>query len=65
MLDGYASAKSDQDTVIDLKTKTVMPGLIDMHVHIEGETNPNRYLEAFTLNDADVAYNAQAIAKER
>jgi imidazolonepropionase-like amidohydrolase len=63
VLDGYASAKSDQDTVIDLKTKTVMPGLIDMHVHIEGETNPNRYLEAFTLNDADVAYNAQAIAK--
>lgn len=63
ILDGYASAKSDQDTIIDLKSKTVMPGLIDMHVHIEGETNPNRYLEPFTLNDADVAYNAQAIAK--
>ncbi len=63
VLNGYASAKSDQDTVIDLKNKTVMPGLIDMHVHIEGETNPNRYLETFTLNDADVAYNAQAIAK--
>jgi len=63
ILNGYVSAKKEQDTVLDLKSKTVMPGLIDMHVHIEGETNPNRYLEPFTLNDADVAYNAQAIAK--
>ncbi|WP_031427153.1 metal-dependent hydrolase family protein [Flavimarina sp. Hel_I_48] len=61
--DGYVPAKNDQDSVVDLKTETVMPGLIDMHVHIEGETNPNRYLEPFTLNDADVAYNAQAIAE--
>ena len=29
---------------IDLKTKTVTPGWMDMHVHIEGETNPNQYL---------------------
>ncbi len=62
VLDGFVEAKSDSDKTIDLKNKTVLPGLIDMHVHIEGETNPNRYLQVFTLNDADVAFNAAEIA---
>lgn len=54
--DGFV--KPENGTVIDLKSKTVMPGLIDMHVHIESETNPKSYLEDYTLNDADVAFNA-------
>jgi len=45
-------------TVIDLKNQTVMPGWTDMHVHIEGESSPNRYIERFTLNKADVALRA-------
>ena len=57
---GYASAKEGQ-TLVDLKDKTVMPGFIDMHVHIEGETNPKRYLETFTKNEADVAFTAAEI----
>jgi len=60
--DGFTEPSNNEDTVIDLRSKTVMPGLIDMHVHIEGETNPNRYLEAFTLNEADVAFNSSEIA---
>lgn len=59
---GYLNGKSANDKTIDLKSKTVMPGLIDMHVHIEGETSPTRYLEAFTKNDADVAFTAAEIA---
>ncbi|RMB56115.1 amidohydrolase family protein [Dokdonia sinensis] len=59
---GYASAKANE-TIIDLKDKTVLPGLIDMHVHIEGETNPKRYLETFTKNPADVAFTAQEIGE--
>lgn len=59
ILDGYQSGSAK---VIDLKTKTVLPGFIDMHVHIESETSPNKYLEKFTLNEADVAYKAQEIA---
>ncbi|PNQ73949.1 amidohydrolase [Hanstruepera neustonica] len=55
--DGYIQPSSPDDGVIDLKDKTVMPGFIDMHVHLEMETNPQEYLEGFTLNDADVAYN--------
>lgn len=60
--DGFSKPKSDKDIVVDLKSKTVMPGLIDLHVHIESETNPGAYLEKYTLNDADVAFNAQHFA---
>jgi imidazolonepropionase-like amidohydrolase len=55
---GYVSPKSTEDTVVDLKSKTVIPGLIDMHVHIESETSPKSYIEGYTLNDADVAFNS-------
>ena len=34
---GY-STPTGQDRVIDLENKTVLPGLIDMHVHLESET---------------------------
>jgi imidazolonepropionase-like amidohydrolase len=51
------------DKLIDLKNKTVMPGLIDMHVHLESETNPNAYLDRFTKNPGDVAYQALVHAK--
>ncbi|MCZ4317428.1 amidohydrolase family protein [Aequorivita viscosa] len=61
--DGYINAKSPEDRVIDLKNKTVLPGLTDMHVHIEGETSRDGYLKPFILNDADVAFNAAEIAK--
>lgn len=56
--DGFVNAKTIEDEVIDLKSKTVMPGLIDMHVHIENETNPKHYIEKYTLNEADVAFNS-------
>jgi imidazolonepropionase-like amidohydrolase len=52
---GYAGG-SGADKIIDLKNKTVMPGWIDCHVHMEFETNPNRYMETFTYNPADYAF---------
>jgi imidazolonepropionase-like amidohydrolase len=61
--DGYVNGNATEDKIIDLKSKTVMPGLIDMHVHLEGETSPNRYLETFTKNSADVAFTSAEIAK--
>ncbi|MCB0586787.1 MAG: amidohydrolase family protein, partial [Phaeodactylibacter sp.] len=60
--DGYAKAEEGA-TSIDLKDKTVLPGLMDMHVHIEGESNPARYLDRFRLNDADVALRATVYAR--
>jgi imidazolonepropionase-like amidohydrolase len=62
--DGFILPKNTKDKTIDLKTKTVIPGWIDMHVHLEEETSPTSYLEEFTLNDADVAFNAEVIAKK-
>ncbi|WP_108113577.1 metal-dependent hydrolase family protein [Kordia periserrulae] len=59
---GYVRPASSADVVIDLKSKVVMPGLIDMHVHIESETNPKAYLEKYTLNDADVAFRSVGFA---
>ena len=55
VIKGY-SAANPGDKIIDLKSKTVMPGLIDMHVHLEGETNPGKYMETFTFNPADYAF---------
>lgn len=54
---GYATA-AKTDKVIDLKNKTVMPGWMDMHVHVEEETNPNLYMERFTANPPDIAFQS-------
>lgn len=51
------------EKLIDLSRKTVMPGLIDMHVHLESETNKDQALQRFTLNDADVAFRSTVYAK--
>ena len=50
---GYTEANSS-DNLIDLKDKTVLPGFWDMHVHIETEGGPGKYINRFTNNDADV-----------
>lgn len=55
---GYVDSENTLDIVVDLKSKTVMPGLIDMHVHIENEYNPARYMDQFTANEADVAFKS-------
>ena len=55
---------TDLDSVIDLKEKTILPGFIDMHVHIESESSPSRYLERFTKNEADVAFQSTVYAEK-
>lgn len=60
---GYTQPTREGDTVIDLRDLTVLPGLTDMHVHLESETNPGKYLERFTNNPADDAYNSVGFAK--
>lgn len=60
--DGYTSPV-ESDQLIDLKNHTVMPGWIDMHVHIEGESSPDRYIRVFTDNPADKAFLSVDIAR--
>lgn len=59
---GYIKA-SGTDKLIDLKNNTVMPGWIDCHVHMESETNPNKYMETFTYNPADYAFQSVVFAE--
>jgi imidazolonepropionase-like amidohydrolase len=54
---GYAQPASN-DKIIDLKTKTVTPGWIDMHVHLESETKKGNVADRFILNPADVAFES-------
>lgn len=60
---GFLQPLRSEDVLVDLSTKVVMPGLIDMHVHVENETSANNYLKPYVLNDADIAYNAADIAQ--
>ncbi|TDQ32345.1 metal-dependent hydrolase family protein [Zeaxanthinibacter enoshimensis] len=60
--EGYVGDKASA-RIIDLRAKTVMPGFIDMHVHIESESNPKAYLQTYTLNEADIAFNSVGFAE--
>jgi imidazolonepropionase-like amidohydrolase len=58
---GFITA-APNDQVIDLKNRTVMPGLMDCHVHMEGETSPDQVKE-FRENIADIAFESTVYAK--
>jgi|TARA_B110000881_G_scaffold212806_1_gene222946 imidazolonepropionase-like amidohydrolase len=58
------SIPTDDDTVINLEESTVMPGLMDTHVHLTGEYNAKSQLQRFVLNEADYALNASMYAKK-
>ena len=60
---GFLTSEIPTDKIIDLKSKYVLPGLIDMHVHLEGETDPKRYLKKYTENEADRAYSSVKYAE--
>ncbi|MBS1932800.1 MAG: amidohydrolase family protein, partial [Bacteroidetes bacterium] len=59
---GYIKAAAT-DKVIDLKNNTVMPGLIDSHVHLEDETSPHAFADKFRLNEADIAFQSTVYAE--
>ncbi len=51
------------DTVIDLKASTVMPGFMDMHVHLSGEQSPQSYSERFFMNVPEATLRAAMFAR--
>jgi imidazolonepropionase-like amidohydrolase len=59
---GFSDA--GDDTLIDLRDYTVLPGLMDMHVHLDGEYDRGSYLGRFTRNEADYALNAAHFANK-
>ena len=58
---GYNEPGPD-DVLIDLKNAFVMPGLLDMHVHIVSETSPDR-TRVYTDDPGDIAYRSVPYAE--
>ena len=63
VVEGYVNPEPD-DTYIDLTGYFVLPGLIDMHVHLTSQSSSRAYLERTTLNAADYAIRATMNAKK-
>ena len=59
---GYIAPGPD-DELVDLSGMTVLPGLMDMHVHLTGELSPRSYLERVQFESADQAVRAVAYAR--
>ena len=59
---GYTAPAGPTDKVINLESQTVLPGLIDCHVHLELTPSRGSFAEQFTLGSADIAYRAQVNA---
>lgn len=54
--DGFESPP-DNGTVIDLKDATVLPGLIDTHVHLLMNLGPQTQIKMLTQNDVEAAFD--------
>ena len=55
---GFTKA-TGSDKEIDLSSQTVLPGLIDMHVHLESETSKDQYIKRMSMTASDIAFEAQ------
>lgn len=54
---------NEKGKVVNLKNRYVMPGLMDMHVHLEGETKKGATADRFTMNPQDIAFESVKYAK--
>jgi len=61
---GFKESSDENIKIYDLKSKFVMPGLIDFHVHMESESGgPEKYISRFQDNKSDIAFKSSVIAK--
>jgi len=55
---------SNDAQLIDLSSSFVMPGLMDMHVHLQGELGPKNDSDTVRLSNADVAMHSAYFANK-
>ncbi len=64
---GYVGAEDieadGEVRIIDLSNQFVMPGFIDLHVHLSFQAGSSHKLDIVTMSDADTAFTAQMYAK--
>ena len=53
----------DSDRVIKLTDKTVLPGLMDMHTHLQSQHSKDAYTERFFMDQADYALRSTMYAR--
>ena len=63
ILRGYLNP-GPNDNLIDLKNYTVLPGLMDMHTHLSGQSNPKIYMEKFYMDIDEYAYRSIPYAEK-
>ena len=63
IIDGFVPKSTDNDIEVNLKNNYVLPGLIDLHVHLESEQNPKSYASKYINNEADVSFEAARFAE--
>lgn len=63
IVDGYAEPATG-DKVISLKDETVLPGLMDMHTHLQSQHSKDSYTERFFMDQADYALRSTMYARK-
>ncbi len=62
-IDAGFTAPGSGDEVVDLSGATVLPGFMDMHVHLTGESSPTSEIDSIKKGEADEAYDSVVYAK--
>lgn len=62
--DGFVSGQDNGDQTVDLRDEFVLPGLIDSHVHLTGESSPTSRLDGVTRSTADEALVGAGFARK-
>ena len=61
--DGFIEPQAG-DKLISLADETVMPGLMDMHTHLQSQHSKDSYTERFFMEQADYALRSTVYARK-